>query len=515
MKEKFYRDDFELSLQEQADEFKMPPSKNVWQSIYNDLHPGRRWPSIMMSVILLSVLLIISFYHTDSKQSNAVAANTSVNKIPASNVKADDVINKTSRISSDGKQPKIVSNAAMNKVKVSARGPSAEKEITYLNQDNPGSSLVSSGQPLNSLKENIPDVRDEKLIVTEQVAPNLFTKTTQPNATALKVNKEIAGIQEMIPLPETLETGMISEKAISLTNLDDLVVPVEGETLQPMPNQIENLMLPVGDITGITQKVKQHDELAITDHAQLKAVRKRFSKISWAYYAAPFVSTVAFKGEHLRANQNTNAFTSLPQVVQKDMSVQKSAALGFEAGVQMRYALTKKIKVTSGLHFTRTGYNITSNIVHPTLSSLVLKNPETGQKYTRSFVTHYGDGTGSSTILLNNYNYQASVPVGLQFTLFNNNNLQFNLAADIEPSYVLDGDAYVLSSDGRNYISVPDLLRKWNFSSNFAPYVSFKANKFNWNIGPNIRYQWLSTFQNSYTHKQHLLNYGIRVGISK
>ncbi len=64
MEEKFYLDDFELSLKEHANQFKMAPSKKVWQGIYNDLHPGRRWPSVMMSLLLISSVIFIGYINT-------------------------------------------------------------------------------------------------------------------------------------------------------------------------------------------------------------------------------------------------------------------------------------------------------------------------------------------------------------------------------------------------------------------------------------------------------------------
>ena len=79
---------------------------------------------------------------------------------------------------------------------------------------------------------------------------------------------------------------------------------------------------------------------------------------------------------------------------------------------------------------------------------------------------------------------------------------------------VIKSNAYILSSDGKNYVNDPDLLRKLNMSSNFGFFVSFTSAKFKWQIGPNVRYQWLSTYKKDYTVKEHLIDYGIRIGIS-
>lgn len=74
MEEKFYLDDFELSLKEHADQFKMAPTKRVWHGIYNDLHPGRRWPSVMISLLLIFSTVFVGYInsHTDRKSADQI-----------------------------------------------------------------------------------------------------------------------------------------------------------------------------------------------------------------------------------------------------------------------------------------------------------------------------------------------------------------------------------------------------------------------------------------------------------
>ena len=192
-----------------------------------------------------------------------------------------------------------------------------------------------------------------------------------------------------------------------------------------------------------------------------------------------------------------------------------NSAFGFEAGAQMNIKLFSKLKFTTGLHLTYSGYKIISNEVHPAFATLILKNSKTGVDYSNSYITHYGDGTGQAIVELRNYNWQLSIPLGLQYQVYGNNKIQFNVSSNIEPSLVLKSNAYILSSDGNNYVNDPSLLRKWNASSNFGAFVSFKSSKFKWQIGPNVRYQWLSTYQKDYTIKEHLVDYGVRIAISK
>jgi hypothetical protein len=240
--------------------------------------------------------------------------------------------------------------------------------------------------------------------------------------------------------------------------------------------------------------------------------QKKNDKISWVYFVAPQVNSVSFSGAPIKPlNINNSPAVAINQ---KDYKVLHNSALGFEAGAQINYTLAKKLWITSGLHITYSGYNIISNEVHPTFANLFLKDPETGNIYSKSYITHYGDGTGQAVVSIRNYNLQASIPIGLQYEFFGSNKVQFNADANFEPSMVVKSNAYLLSSDGNNYVNDHDLLRKMNMSSNFGMFVSFISTKFKWQIGPNIRYQWLSTYKKDYPVQEHLIDYGIRIGIS-
>src|SRR6266487_7110850 len=64
MERKYYHENFESSLSEDADQFKMYPSKQVWHGIYNDVHPGRRWPSVAISFLFIFTLVIVGHLNT-------------------------------------------------------------------------------------------------------------------------------------------------------------------------------------------------------------------------------------------------------------------------------------------------------------------------------------------------------------------------------------------------------------------------------------------------------------------
>ncbi|HEX2684764.1 MAG TPA: hypothetical protein VHL77_12555, partial [Ferruginibacter sp.] len=73
MEKEFYYDEFEQLIKEKADQFRMYPSKRVWHSIYNNLHPSRRWPSMLISLLLLTSLMTIGYLNTGDNRINRQA----------------------------------------------------------------------------------------------------------------------------------------------------------------------------------------------------------------------------------------------------------------------------------------------------------------------------------------------------------------------------------------------------------------------------------------------------------
>jgi hypothetical protein len=291
---------------------------------------------------------------------------------------------------------------------------------------------------------------------------------------------------------------------------NDLIIPVESNELFTVsaPNAIN-----VSDLqnnTGGSNFQKESLPGNISAHKR----RKKNKNIEWVYYVTPVISTVTFRGKGIEPPPNNYPPIVIYQSPANNGMIY-NAKLGFETGAKMTYAISKKWKFITGANLNYSNYNIISNLLHPTFATLMLKNNTTGTTYSKSYITYYGNGQSLNQVALNNYNLQLSVPVGLQYQIWGNKNVQINLASAIEPSLVLKSNAYIISSDRRYYIKDPTLMRKMNLRGNFSPFVTFSSKKVKWHIGPEINYQLLSTYKNSYPIKEHLIDYGIRIGISK
>ncbi|MGZ4049497.1 MAG: hypothetical protein ACXVNN_09045 [Bacteroidia bacterium] len=497
MERRFMMNDFEQLLKEHADEFKMIPSKRVWHGIYNDLHPGRRWPSITMSLLLIFTLVVIGHLntHTGTQIGNSKKVPVTSKNV-ASNLKPTEISKVAQKIA-----PQKNISSRSNAVASTEYRPGNVKSNakTNINNYTPNNNLVNDAL----LAQNIKLTPQSGSAQFEK--NNIFLPELNANPTNIENNIfDYSNIQSINNVGKKYE--IINER-IAVNNSDNL------NSSQQITIRNSNLKYTETVTDNKTDKEitkNKHDE---GDKKLTKPKRKKNAKISWVYFAAPQVNSVLFHGEPIRPLMNAGNSPAVA-INLKEYKVLHNSALGFEGGVQINYSITKKLSFTSGLHVTYSGYNITSNEVHPTFANLFLKDPATGNVYSKSYITHYGDGTGQTGVSIRNYNLQASIPIGLQYELPGNNKVQLNAAADFEPSMVIKSNAYILSSDGRNYVNDPDLLRKINMSSNFGVFVTFLSSRFKWQVGPNVRYQWLSTYKKDYPIQEHLIDYGIRIGIS-
>ncbi len=495
MERRFFMNDFEQSLKEHVDEFQMTPSKRVWHGIYNDLHPGKRWPSVAMSFLLIFTLVFIGHLNTNNSHQAAY--------LSAKNSESKKIVDK--------KTPAIVSdNQNMIIRSTNARG---EADFTYANGQ---ANNEESSTKITLLKPEAGDAPLDNLLSKNNPTSSLLEKSTLSNPTKIstitqEINTGDVFGKKQSQLKNSAELSVMNENTTEAEVLYDNNLQTDNKAIIGKNDKLDNIKF--------GENKKPNSIINITADAQPKVKpaaqvhKKKNDKITWVYFGAPVVSGVSFHGNSLKQDPSA-ALSPTVAVNQKENKVIHNSALGFEAGVQMNYKIAKKLQFTTATHFTYSGYNIISNEVHPTFATLILKDKD-GRTYSRSFITHYGDGTGNTIVSLRNYNWQASMPLGLQYEFFGNNKFQLNLSSNVEPSLVLKSDAYILSSDGRNYINEPSLLRKWNVSSNFGAFVTFSSPKYRWYIGPNVRYQWLSTYQRDYPVKEHLIDYGIRIGISK
>jgi hypothetical protein len=83
------RDAFEQFLKASTESFKMQPSISVWKSIYNNIYPGKKWPSFS-TVLLMAISL---FFIDKNNNFQLVSTNQDFKKVNHSKKKFTMMLN--------------------------------------------------------------------------------------------------------------------------------------------------------------------------------------------------------------------------------------------------------------------------------------------------------------------------------------------------------------------------------------------------------------------------------------
>ncbi len=514
MERRFDMSDFEQSLKDHADQFKMIPSKRVWNGIYNNLHPGSKWPSITVAIVFLITLITIGTLNNSSVRSNGTS--------PSNSAPANNIVNPEN----DGAGTAIISQNANSSISSSVSPENPSGNISEKNVSASQSSLAKKSSTALSIKSNYSSELPASQIKSQEEASAKKNVSVNNNdedngvlstsPVRLAVNEQISQISFSKESPRNeseIQLSPLSPAQAQLIFNDDVVVPVSYK-LVSYPGAANPVLSPgVSYVNYIDPVVVQNSLLSENAAAtSMKTRKKKNNSIEWTFYVNPTISTVAFNKKTIQPADNTSSLVVLSS--QPSFKLTHTARFGVETGAEMSLKIAKKFKFITGFNMSYLGYNNVSNLVHPTFAILNLNDGKGGTD-SKTYITHYGNGQSQDHINLVNYNIQASIPLGIQYNIWGSPKISIDIASTFEPSLVLRDDAYLISSDGRYYVEDPMLVRRTNIDGHLGSYITFIGKKIKWHLGPDFRYQMFSTYKNIYPTKEHLINYGIRIGISK
>lgn len=547
-------DNFERLLRDRSEDFKMYPTKRVWHSIYNNIHPGKKWPSIATCIILISILLLIGFLNTNdaitstsalAKNKNSVSINSTSQTIEIYPLKQSiDLSNFLTATSLTGtssfylkNQPADINDIYKNSFNFNFLDIidfiKNEKDISKLNSNKNLLANNYRNNKMGSPQVQIPSATNGRNILAGKAI--LFNnknlrgnnvKINEPlNFLSFNVLIPTAGkqlpqnsITLNIPLTENIFTAIIENDATDLSDnkikiADNDLINLEdaGPTQKTQLNK-KDLTNIAGNINKLSIKENAYQPLILTDadkawiedYAQYnRPIPKKWAgKLGWQLYITPSVVYRTLKN-------------NLPNEQDINKQVVEHPSMGLEIGTALIYPIFKGVKFKTGLQLNFTRYNTEGyENSHPVSTSIIL-NDAPGQYYESSRTTPYSNYGGISPTNLHNDTYQISIPIGLEFKLAGNDNLQWNIAASIQPSYVFGGQSYLISSDKRNFIKEKSFLNRWNLNAGFETFLSYKVNGFTLQFGPQLRQQIFTTNSKVYTIQEKLTNYGFRFGITK
>ena len=212
------------------------------------------------------------------------------------------------------------------------------------------------------------------------------------------------------------------------------------------------------------------------------------------------------------ASVQANAPSSFAALYDVNSAVTHKPDIGLELGFTSKYSLATNFRVKAGLQFNVNRYSIKAFNYRMEMTTIAL-NTNAGVDSVDIYSSHR-NFSGYKSDWLQNFYFEISAPVGVEIDIAGDDRVQFGVAATIQPTYILGDRAYLLSTDYKNYAEVPWLIRRWNVSSGFETFVAYSTGKMKWQVGPQVRYQLLSSFVDKYPVKENLFDFGLKVGVS-
>ncbi len=354
-----------------------------------------------------------------------------------------------------------------------------------------------------------PDAGKEAVTI-DVMSPAFASKVAKRNAAELlpanpAAANDIAAVQTPIVQGISKPASMYFS-TIGLMNLADLKKPFDS---QPTAYNNEDIW-------------RTYPLLSTKD-----LLRKKLSKFNFQFYITPSISYRILNDGNGRSAKSYTAFP-VASNYQIDFHhiVKHRAAMGAEVGAALGYKLTNTLTIKGGLQFNVRQYDIkaytisqpAAQILPASTENLAGANSITGQVTTDDAYLTSADNAPdvSKPVVLSNRYYEIAAPIGLDWQIVAaGKNLTVNIAAAAQPTYTFDKEPFVMTTNLKNYTDGTSLMRNWNLNSNVEAYVSYKIGAYRWQLGPQFRYQHFSTYSNAYPIREHLLDYGIKLGFTK
>lgn len=503
MENRFNNRDFEQFVKQSADQYRMFPSEKVWSGIHNTLHTRRRWYGIGLSLLLLTTAAVtwIMLLSPSSKQEQL--ASTSVTATTKEFIEQEYEI------------PELVIAPvkAINNKPSFVASPDNQQENLF---------LADAGTPVISSNDLFITSAENKVIADELTLPLPVNATNVSNHPPVAINNNKAGVAiskkqaspivtsaqpDVLPIAATNKTLEKTNAELPISIIDSDNYSKEKEEVKQAITTEEKSLLEKNDIYPLT--------IESVTNSYIRLGKKR--KASWEIYFLPTISyrKLSENKNFLLNSQANNAPANNSINENINDVVTHKPDVGLEAGFNVGFPISKNLKFTTGLQLNVSKYDIKAYPYQREDARIALSY-DYGRTSVSTIQTNYrAQESYTKPHWLSNYYVSASLPIGaeLKVARLKSNNGYLGIGGTIQPTYTLIDRAYIISTDFKNYAKLPSLTRDWNLNSSFEIFAGYSTKKLDWKIGPQIRYQVLSSFYKKYPVKEHLMNYGLKVAV--
>lgn len=511
MERNFYNDDFEELLKEKADQYKMYPSDKVWNGIQNALHSKRKWYWLGFALLLSGV----SYYAIE-----ALVAPPRIQAIPEKAAIASSTPDQSPQQteSSNKKHPALVIPLPSNRVVNTGRSPNSIDQPFYgvFSIDRSYSSLVpgATSRIVEMLRMiNVP-IRPAVAVIAGTAAvandpanPKLNPRVVTPLNTRAMFTAATIFNTRNIPgyYPEIITENTTADNTTNTSEAENAVVTAGNQLRFPM--EIEPTAEDVSKINWLQQYAL----------AELDVPRTRRTTLQLSFAPTMNYRKLSTGKNPGSANMVKNFPMAVHVVGDIERLVNHKPALGFELGSHLRYAANRVITLKAGLQFNYARYSIEAfatpaNDVATIALNATGSNPRRDSLVSVSRLSNFG---GNSVRDIQNQYFQLSAPIGLEMKLIGGQRLGLHIAGTIQPTYLINRNTYLITTDYQNYTHEPSLVRRWNMNTSAEAFVSYNTGTVSWQVGPQFRYQLLSSYSSRYPIRENLMEYGVKIGVSK
>ncbi len=491
MEDNFNQNDFEEFLKEQVKNHRMYPADTVWRDINKKLHGDKKWPALTIAAFaLLSATIAICIHFTPKPDIFVIKPSNQLRDSASENSQPESVLNNLPSSASLYKEKSL-----MPVLDQSVGNTAVSPGILIINTTNEVIEQNEIAAAQGRKDKKVIDAPRVKQAVNIPAKKHFIPKIIAPHIALLSKaeNKDFGGY---VNSPPSIN------KAITSDTFEE-TQPVEGNFKTVKDYNDKNVF---------ESFLKGHkNNISLYKTSKTRASR---NKLGFQIYLAPSVSYRKLIEDRSMLKEGTiTGPVGLNYVTDVNNVVRHKPGNGLEAGVSILYNLTDKFRFKSGLQFNVRQYSIEAYRSGRELASIALIGDH-GIDTVNTMAVYRNTNGYYSAELVNRY-YQLAIPIGVEWAIIGNKRIQLNVAGSIQPTYLINRNAYILSTNFKNYSENPDMVRSFNINSNIETFISFKAGDFKWQLGPQFRYQPYSTFIRQYPIKEHLMDYGIKIGLSK
>ena len=480
-----HNDELEDFLRQQANDHRMYPSDKLWRNIQLTIHGETRWPALTyISIFIIAALVVTTLL---IKPEERLKKNVAVYSAVNTSGKASEEVLATR---TDVTQNSPVEHAYTDKI--TQHTIDVVNDKVYKEQHTPTNALA--------LEPHYPDKGIIALTQTKTVTiPSALAATvaTSPDEiisaaeVAKNINEDVAAVNN------AHKPASIYFSTLGLMDLPGLK---KGSSLYS-PGNVDNEEIwrsyPLRDVNDI--------------------ILKKLSKFNFQFYITPSIS---YRQLTDAKGKSARPYTAIPLSANYKIDinniVKHRPSSGAEIGFALGYQLSDRFTVKSGLQFNMRQYNIDAYpaALPPSPEAEIQDDGITVDALAVS--AHYAQAKTDPVVLHNRY-YEVAAPIGMDYKVFEGTNgiVTINVAATVQPTYTFDKEPFVITTDYKNYADGSSLMRNWNINSSVEAYISYQVGALRWQIGPQFRYQHLPTYGGGYPIREHLLDYGIKLGFTK